>query len=181
MCCKVGESGVGSPAIGPGWRGSSHSATSVRTHPGMFDVAFRGTFDFTLDAKNRLTVPAKFRAALADGVVLAAGIEPCVAIWTPPVYEAQVEAALQGSNPFSARAREARRYFSANAIETELDAAGRVMVPGFLADHAGLHREVVVVGQGQCLEIWDRAAWTEYNRELTGRMNEITESLGHPS
>src|SRR5919202_4367010 len=176
MCCKVGESGVGSPAIGPGWRGSSHSATSVRTHPGMFDVAFRGTFDFTLDAKNRLTVPAKFRAALADGVVLAAGIEPCVAIWTPAAYEAQVDAALQGSNPFSARAREARRYFSANANEVELDAAGRVMIPSRLAEHANLDREVVVIGQGQCLEVWDRDAWEQYNRDLTGRMSDITES-----
>jgi MraZ protein len=147
----------------------------------MFDVAFRGTFDFTLDAKNRLTVPAKFRAALSDGVVLAAGIEPCVAVWTPPAYEAQVEAALQGSNPFSARAREASRYFSANSIELELDAAGRVMIPAFLAEHAGLDRDVVVIGRGQCLEVWARDAWGDYNRELTGRMNDITESLGHPS
>jgi len=144
-------------------------------------VTFRGTFDFTLDAKNRLTVPARFRAALADGVVLAAGIERCVAMWTPGAYEEHVHAALAASNPVSARAREARRYFSANSHEIELDAAGRVMLPPFLVDHAGLDREVVVIGAEQCLEVWSREAWAQYNRELTGRMNEITESLGHPS
>ena len=45
-------------------------------------MAFRGTFDHTLDAKNRLTIPAKFRAALSEGVVLAKGIERCVQVWT---------------------------------------------------------------------------------------------------
>lgn len=144
-------------------------------------MAFRGTFDFTLDAKNRLTVPAKFRAALSDGAVLAAGIERCVAVWTPAAYEAQVSVALQASNPVSARARDARRYFSANSHETELDAAGRVMLPAFLVEHADLDREVVVIGAEQCLEVWGREAWAQYNRELTDRMNEITESLGHPS
>ena len=53
-----------------------------------------GTFEYTLDAKNRLTVPSKFRAALSDGVVLAKAVEPCVAIWTPQAYEAQTAAAL---------------------------------------------------------------------------------------
>src|ERR1700716_2533419 len=73
---------------------------SFRQEP---ELAFRGTFDYTLDAKNRLTVPAKFRAALSGGVVLSKGVERCVAIWTPSAYEQQTAAALQGSNPFSAR------------------------------------------------------------------------------
>ena len=144
-------------------------------------MAFRGTFDYTLDAKNRLTVPARFRAALSEGVVLAAGIESCVGIWTPSAYEAQTGAALARSNPFSARAREASRYFAANSHETELDAAGRVMIPGFLLDHGSLGREVVVIGAGDCLEVWDRTGWTEYNDRLTNRIDEITESLEHPS
>jgi MraZ protein len=144
-------------------------------------VAFRGTFEFTLDAKNRLTVPAKFRATLSDGVVLAAGIESCVGVWTPGAYEAQTGVALQGSNPFSARAREAGRYFAANSLEAELDSAGRVMIPGFLIEHGGLGREVVVIGAGSCLEVWDRAKWADYNRALTGRINEITESLDNPA
>jgi transcriptional regulator MraZ len=144
-------------------------------------LAFRGTFDYTLDAKNRLTVPAKFRAVLSEGVVLSKGVERCVAVWTPSAYEAQTTVALRGSNPFSARAREANRFFAANSHEIDLDAAGRVMIPGFLMDHGGLQRDVVVIGAGDCLEVWDRANWSEYNEQLTGRINEITESLEHPS
>ena len=50
-------------------------------------MAFRGTFDYSLDAKNRLTVPSKFRAVLSDGVVLAKGVEQCVQIWPAKDYE----------------------------------------------------------------------------------------------
>lgn len=140
-------------------------------------MAFRGTFDYTLDAKHRLTVPAKFRAALSDGVVLAKGVEPCVAIWTPDAYEAQTAAALAGRNPLSPQARELSRFFAANAVDLDLDSAGRVMIPPFLLDHAGLGREVVVTGAGDCLEVWDRVRWREYNESLTGRISDIAASL----
>jgi MraZ protein len=140
-------------------------------------MAFRGTFEYTLDAKNRLTVPPKFRAALADGVVLAKGVEPCVAIWTPDAYEDQTAAALAGRNPLSPQARELARFFAANAIDTELDSAGRVMVAPFLLEHGGLRREVVVTGAGECLEVWDRARWRDYNADLGSRITDIAASL----
>jgi hypothetical protein len=70
----VGESGIGCPPIGPGWQGSSHPATLVRLSFQGTTLTFRGTFDLTLDAKNRLTVPTRYRAAYAEGVVLAAGL-----------------------------------------------------------------------------------------------------------
>ena len=66
-------------------------------------MAFRGTFELTLDAKNRLTVPAKLRAALADGVVLAKGVERNVGIWRPGDYETQIQATLERAEPDVAR------------------------------------------------------------------------------
>ena len=140
-------------------------------------MAFRGTFELTLDAKNRLTVPAKLRAALAEGVVLAKGVERNVGIWKPKDYEAQIQATLSGQNPMSPQARELRRYFSSGAFDTELDSAGRVMIPAFLSEHAGLDRDVVVTGAGDCLEVWDRAAWRDYEPDLTNRITDITASL----
>jgi MraZ protein len=140
-------------------------------------VAFRGTFELTLDAKNRLTVPAKLRATLAEGVVLAKGVERNVGIWKPKDYEAQIQATLAGQNPMSPQARELRRFFSSGAFDTELDAAGRVMIPAFLVEHAGLAREVVVTGAGDCLEVWDRTAWRDYEPDLTNRITDITASL----
>ena len=142
-------------------------------------MAFRGTFDYSLDAKNRLTVPAKFRASLSEGVVLAKGIERCVQLWTPTGFEAYTGAALEGVHPLSEQARKLRRFFSANSFDTDLDSAGRVMVPAFLLEHGGLRKEVVVTGVGECLEVWDRAAWSEYNAALSDELPEITAAFGH--
>jgi MraZ protein len=144
-------------------------------------VAFRGTFDYSLDAKNRLTVPAKFRAALSDGVVLAKGVETCVELWRPSDYEAFTAEAIQGFHRLSPQARKLRTFFAANSLDTELDSAGRVMIPPFLLEHAGLAKEVVVTGAEDCLQVWDRPAWASYNDRLTGEIADITAQLGHPA
>jgi MraZ protein len=142
-------------------------------------MVFRGTFEYSLDAKNRLTVPARFRAALSEGVVLAKGLERCVALWTPKGYDEYTQASLAGFHPLSKQAQKLKRFFAANSLDTELDAAGRVGVPAFLLEHAGLSKEVVVTGSGDALEIWDRAHWADYNAALASDVDEITESLGH--
>lgn len=142
-------------------------------------MVFRGTFDYSLDAKNRLTVPARFRAALSEGVVLAKGLESCVALWTPNGYDDYTRASLEGFHPLSNQAQKLKRFFSANSLDTELDGAGRVGIPSFLLDHAGLSKEVVVTGAGDALEIWDRATWSDYNAALASDVDDITASLGH--
>jgi MraZ protein len=142
-------------------------------------MAFRGTFDYTLDAKNRLTVPARFRAELAGGVVLAKGLERCVSVWTPAAYDEYTAAALKDFHPLSKEAQKLRRFFAANSLDTELDAAGRIGLPAFLLDHAGLSKDVVVTGSGDALEIWDRMTWATYNDALASDVDEITASLGN--
>jgi len=143
-------------------------------------MAFRGTFDYSLDAKNRLTVPAKFRAALSEGVVLAKGVDPCVELWPPKDFDSRMEAALEGRNPLSRDARRIQAFFSANSQDVELDSAGRVGMPAFLSEHATLEKEVVVIGAGECLQVWDRGAWADFNANLAEEIGEITERLGHP-
>jgi transcriptional regulator MraZ len=142
-------------------------------------VAFRGTFDYSLDAKNRLTVPAKFRAALSDGVVLAKGVETCVELWPTAAYESFTTEALRGFHRLSNEGRKLRTFFAANSHDTELDSAGRVMIPPFLLEHANLAKEVVVTGAEDCLQVWDRPAWGSYNDLLTGEIADITAQLGH--
>lgn len=141
-------------------------------------MAFRGTFDYSLDSKNRLTVPARFRATLSDGAVLAKRVAGCVAVWRPDDYDAYMQAALERFHPLSPEAEQLERFFSANSHDTELDSAGRVMVPAFLLEHAGLGKEVVVTGAGRCLEVWDRQAWADYNARLTDEVAGITARLG---
>jgi MraZ protein len=137
---------------------------------------FRGTFDHTLDAKNRLTVPARYRAALAEGVVLAMPVDlkPCVGVWRPGEYESYTSRALAELPPLSPRLNDLERFFYGSSQEAELDAAGRVMIPGFLGEHASLHKDVVVVGVGERLELWDRAAWAEHRSTLLSGVAEVT-------
>jgi MraZ protein len=148
-------------------------------------LIFRGTFEHSLDAKHRLTVPAKYRAALAGGVVLAVSpeIEPgtprSIAVWTPEAYEAYTHAVLAGLNPVSPRARELSRLLFANSHDVELDSANRVMIPGQLMGYAGLDKEVMVTGVGEYLEVWDRATYTAYNEGALSRFSEIAASFDH--
>jgi MraZ protein len=141
-------------------------------------MAFRGTFDYTLDAKNRLTVPAKFRAALSDGVVLAKAADGCIEIWPASDYDAYTDTVIGERNPFSPEARQLTRFLAANAHDTELDAAGRVGVPEPLRDHAGLSKDVVVAGAGDRLEVWDKQSWAEQDAALTKSVPDIAAALG---
>jgi MraZ protein len=150
-------------------------------------LTFRGTFEHALDAKHRLTIPAKFRGALADGVVLApshevqVGAPRTVAIWTPQAYDAFTTSSLAGLNPFEPKARELKRFFFNASFDTELDAANRVMIPTPLLDYAGLQKEVVVTGSGECLEIWDRVRYGQNFEEVLTRIPDLAASLGHTS
>lgn len=140
---------------------------------------FRGTFDHTLDAKNRLTVPARYRATLSEGVVLAMPVDqkPCVGVWRPADYESYSQRALAELPPLSPRLAELERFFYGSSQDAELDAAGRIMVPTRLGEHAQLHKEVVVVGVGDRLELWDRGRWNEHRPALLGGVAEITASV----
>jgi MraZ protein len=148
-------------------------------------LIFRGTFEHALDTKHRLTVPAKFRAALAGGVVLAASPETTaaaprsIAIWTPDAYEAYTRAALEGSSPIAPEARDLKRFFFNYSHDTELDSAHRVMIPPTLMDYAGLEREVVVTGSGECLEVFDRSSYAGYSEDVLTRVPDIAAKLGH--
>jgi MraZ protein len=144
-------------------------------------LAFHGTFEHSLDAKNRLTIPAKFRAALAGKVFLVRGVDPCISVYPESTYTGLTQAALAGLNPFSPQARELKRMFYGNATDMELDSAGRVMLTPKQLEHAGIDREVVITGAGDSLELWDRSAWQDYDRDLSQRAPDLTASLGHPS
>jgi MraZ protein len=144
-------------------------------------MAFRGTFDYSLDQKNRLTVPAKFRAALSEGVVLAKGVDPCVELWPPKDFDARMTAALTGLNPLGREARRLNAFFSANSHDSELDSAGRVGMPPFLSEHGALGKDVVVIGAGDHAQVWSRQAWKDFNATLAGEVEEITERFDHPA
>jgi MraZ protein len=144
-------------------------------------MAFRGHFEHSLDAKNRLSIPAKFRAAFSAGVVLAKDPEPCVAVWTPDTHEAIIERALGDLNPMGSEYRKLSRFYQGNSFEIELDASGRVTLPPPLLGHASIEKDVVVVGVGDHLEVWGGERWRGVQQSLDAEIGEVTDRLGHSS
>jgi MraZ protein len=138
-------------------------------------MAFRGYYDNTLDAKNRLTIPAKLRAQLADGVVVALQRDApdCVAVWASADFAAFLDGLLVGISPLSESYGTIERFYNGWAREVELDAAGRVMVPAKLLEQAGLGRELAVIGVGNRLEVYNRDIWQERSRELAVAVKDI--------
>ncbi|MGK2878117.1 MAG: division/cell wall cluster transcriptional repressor MraZ [Solirubrobacterales bacterium] len=122
-------------------------------------MAFRGNYEHTLDAKNRLTIPSKLRDQLGVEVVIGQSLENCAAIWTPDGFDAYTAAFLQGLHPLSDEARDLTAYFSGNSFDSELDKAGRAMIPGNLLRDAAIERDVVVVGAHDHLQLWSPANW----------------------
>jgi MraZ protein len=136
-----------------------------------------GEFDHTIDEKNRLTLPAKFRQAFAGGLVVTRGMDGCLYVFPRDEWEASVEARLAELDPLSKEGRLMQRYFYSGAAEADPDKQGRVMVPSALSDHAGLGRDVVIAGVRDHLEIWDRAKWREHVREIEGSAEHVAERL----
>src|SRR2546423_3317694 len=116
-----------------------------------------GAHEHTIDDKNRLTLPAKFRQAFADGVVVTRGLDGCLYAFRRPDWNRLVESRLATLDPLSPEGRRLERFFYSGASETELDKQGRVMLPRELIEHAKLGREGIVAGVDERLEILDRA------------------------
>ena len=140
-------------------------------------MAFRGHYEHSLDAKDRLTVPARFRSALADGVVLSKGFDPCVWLQTTAAFERLSDRFLSPHSPFGRDARRLRRRFHGGSFDEKLDSAGRLRIPKPLIEHAGLSGSCVVIGAGEYLEVWDAAAWARQEQELDDEAPEIAEGL----
>ncbi len=119
---------------------------------------FLGRYNHTLDAKGRLAIPARFRDAVAEGLVLTRGIDRCLALYPLEAWRPLAEkvSALPISDP---DARNFRRMVFAEAADLTLDAQGRILIPPELRRYAGLEREAFVVGVDASIEIWSPDRW----------------------
>ena len=138
---------------------------------------FLGEYEHTIDDKNRLTLPARFRDSFAGGVVLTRGLDECLDVYARGDWDALVDARLAPLDPFSKEARDLKRFFFSAASDAELDKQGRVLVPPALIRHGRLGREVVVAGVHDHLEIWDRAAWNDNVTKVEGSADDVAERL----
>ncbi len=136
-----------------------------------------GEYEHTIDDKNRLTLPAKFRTAFDDGIVVTRGLDGCVYAWTPDAFGEYRDSQLATLPPLSQQGRRMHRHFFSGASEQTPDKQGRVSIPPALLAHAKLGRDVVVAGVNDHLEIWDRAAWKRELAEVEGSAEDVAERL----
>jgi MraZ protein len=140
-------------------------------------LAYRGQHEHSLDAKDRLTIPVRWRGPLSDGVVLFEELDPCVSIYSPEAYETLTERYVSSLSPLSSDGRMMRRRFHANAHDESLDSAGRVRMPKHLIDHAGLEGACVIIGVDDHLEVWSPERWAEHDAEIDARADRMSEDL----
>ncbi len=137
---------------------------------------FYGEYEHTVDDKNRLTLPVRFRGALERGVVLARGLEKNIDVFPRESWDANV-ARIAELDSLTREAREMKRFVFAGATVSELDKQGRVLVPPQLAEHAGLGKDIVLAGVHDHIEIWDRTEWKTHLSAIEGSAGDVAERL----
>ncbi len=123
-----------------------------------------GEYQHNMDAKGRVTVPSKFREDLGEKFFICKGLDGCLFVLSSEQWESFVE--KLSALPMS-QAKGIQRYFFSGAEEVEPDKQGRILIPQTLREHAGLEKDVTVIGTAVRAEIWDRQRWSEYNGSQT--------------
>ncbi|MCR5627532.1 MAG: division/cell wall cluster transcriptional repressor MraZ [Lachnospiraceae bacterium] len=119
---------------------------------------FMGQYNHTIDAKGRLIIPSKFREKLGDSFIISRGFDGCLYAMDQEAFDEQYQKIK--ALPHSLKeTREMERFFLVGAMEAEYDKQGRVLIQANLRSHAGLEKDVVLVGAGDKVEIWSLERW----------------------
>lgn len=138
---------------------------------------FIGEYVHTIDAKKRLALPSRFRGELGGRVVVTRGLDACLFVYPMKTWEVLAE--KLGNLPVGeAGTRSFIRLMLAGAVDTDIDSQGRVLLPEYLKEYAGLDKEVTVAGLFDRLEIWDTAKWSAYKTDAEKNSGVIAEQLG---
>lgn len=136
---------------------------------------FMGEYNHSIDTKGRVIVPAKFREQLGEHFVVTKGLDGCLWVFAEEEWE-EFSGKLRELPVANKDARKFARFFLAGAADTETDKMGRILIPQVLRDYAKLEKDVALVGTGNRVEIWDKAAWE--NNSTFDDMDEIAEHMG---
>ena len=137
---------------------------------------FLGTYEPKLDDKGRVILPAKFRDELESGLVITRGQERCLYVFSAREFES-IHAAIRQAPITSKQSRDYLRVFLSGATSETPDKQNRVTIPAVLRKYAGLDRDLVVIGAGSRVEIWNSAAWNSYLNETETAFAETTEEV----
>ena len=139
-------------------------------------IMFMGEYSHTIDAKGRIIVPAKFRESLGDNIVVTKGLDNCLFVYTSEDWR-KFEEKLRTLPLTNKDARKFTRFFLAGGAEMEIDKQGRILIPSVLREFAALEKDVVLVGVGSRIEIWDKARWNESISIYDDDMEEVAENM----
>ena len=135
-----------------------------------------GEYHHTIDEKNRLIIPSKFRNELGDSFVITRGLEKCLFVYSLVEWNKIID--KLGTLPFTKKAsRDFTRFFMSGATECVLDKSGRVCITSPLVHYADLTQNCVIIGANDRLEIWDESAWESFFKTNEENFADIAENL----
>jgi len=137
---------------------------------------FIGEYSYSIDEKKRLGIPAKFRKLLETGGVITRGLDSCLFLYSNDEWE-KLARKLSEMPLSRADARGFSRIMLSGAMEVEFDNLGRILVPDYLKNYAGLKKKVIVAGLYNRIEIWDEESWQTYKQRTESEAGNIAERL----
>lgn len=137
---------------------------------------FIGEYRHTFDAKNRISVPAKFRKELGKTVIVTRGLDRCLFVYPMNAWKKEADKLAEHSTG-SAAGRGLSRLMLSGASEADVDSAGRILVPDYLKTFASLGTKAVVAGVNERVELWDETKWEEYTTTIERDADALAESL----
>ena len=136
-----------------------------------------GEYTHTLDSKKRLSLPVKFRKELGKKLVVTRGLEKSLFVYSLAEWK-KISERLAELGMGSSSTRGFNRFMLAGATEVDVDSVGRLLIPDFLKEFAGLKGKVVFAGVGNRIEVWDDKAWSAYKKQIEREADTLAEKLG---
>ena len=138
---------------------------------------FIGEYRHTFDTKNRVSLPSKFRKAIGSSVIITKGLDSCLFVYSKTAWKKEAEKIARHATG-NAAGRGLARLILSGAFETDVDSAGRVLVPDYLRTFASLSDKAVIAGVSDRIEIWNEKTWEAYTKAIERDADMFAESLG---
>ncbi len=137
---------------------------------------FIGEYEHTVDVKGRIIMPSKLRENIGEKFIITKGLDKCLFAYSKSEW-ANFEEKLKTLPLTNKNARDFVRFFLSGAVECEIDKQGRFLVSSNLRTYANIDKEIVIIGVGTRLEIWNKESWTNYSSEENISADEIAENM----
>ena len=137
---------------------------------------FIGEYEHSVDTKGRVIMPSKLREDIGEKFIVTKGLDGCLFAYSITEWT-NFEEKLKTLPLTNKNARDFVRFFLSGAVECEIDKQGRFLIPGNLREYATLEKEIIIIGVGTRVEIWNREEWKKYSSDENISADEIAENM----